>query len=117
MYCVSSKENPTGVMVEDAKEAWKLLRSSSITAAPEISVVLNVNGQQIYFCAATWYSVIYTGMDTIYDLPEESIAEGIAAIDALKDNYIVERRPSELTVLGSRDRVFVNRTERIEYVE
>lgn len=113
MYCIYSQKEPKGVEVESAEEAWKVLRSKNITDCPAIDVKLHVNDTDIYFCAATWYSVIYTGMDTIYDLPLESIEEGIRMIDALKDAYPVERKLSELSVIGNRDRVYINRTEKI----
>ncbi len=113
MYNVYSNEDPLGKQHETAEEAWGALRAMKLTDKPQIDVMLNVGDTVVSFCAASWYSVIYTGMDQIYNLTDDEINAGIAAIDALLEAYPVERSSSELAVIGDRDLVFRNKTESI----
>lgn len=113
MYNVYSNEDPLGKQCETAEEAWKALRAMKLTDVPQIEVMLNVGDTVVSFCAASWYSVIYTGMDQMYNLTDDEVNAGIAAIDALVEAYHVEQRESELAIIGSRDLVFRNKTESI----
>ena len=114
MYRVYTNEEPVGARVNTAEDAWRLLRSKRIVDVPRIDVVLEVDGEEIEFCAATWYSVIYTGMDDIFNLTDDEVDRGLAMIEALRRTYPAERSASELSVIGCRDLVIRNRTEKIE---
>lgn len=115
MYNVYSNVNQTGVAVETAEQAWRALRDMPVQDSPRIDLMLNVGGNVVSFCVATWYSVIYTGLDTLFNLTDEEFENGITAIDNLVNTYDTVDSKSKLTVFGCHDLVVRNRTEQIDY--
>lgn len=117
MYNVYSTKEPMGRQVETAEQAWQELRSMDIKDMPRIDLMLEVGRDVVSFCVGTTYSVIYTGLDNIFDMTTEEMQKGIEDIDALINAYGDEDARRSLTVFGSRDRVIYNKTEQVELID